>query len=156
MPTRLYRIRYRQGARPDHGATVRSHSVLTLLPPKYESRRTLVVTPFLAELLDMLLASHKSEWVFPSINGGELAKAISTFHCCRKIADGQKAGKPWTKGGGRGASWRVLPGLPAVKNWAGKRLYLLRHGHKEWIDEDVRTRIAVDLEEWMKFAGQGS
>lgn len=128
-------------------------SVLSLLPPKYDSYRSLVVPDFLAELLEMLLDSHESEWVFPSINGGELAKANFTFHYWRKIADGQKARKPRAKGGGRGGSWRVLPEWSAVKNWAGKRLYLLRHGHKEWIDEDVRIRIAVESRMGHEVAG---
>jgi integrase len=128
-------------------------SKLSLLPPKYDSHRTIVVPPFLAELLEMLLASHESEWVFPSINGGELAKANFTYHYWRKIADGQEARTPRSKGGGRGGSWRVLPGWPAVKNWAGKRLYLLRHGHKEWIDEDVQIRIAVESRMGHEVAG---
>jgi integrase len=128
-------------------------SVLSLLPPKYESRRTLVVPLFLAELLEMLLASHESEWVFPSINGGELAKANFTYAYWRKIADGQEPRQPRAKGGGRGGSWRVLPGWPAVKAWVGKRLYLLRHGHKEWIDEDGHSRIATESRMGHEVAG---
>lgn len=128
-------------------------SVLSLLPPKYDSHRTLVVPRFLAELLEMLLKSHDSEWVFPSINGGELAKANFTYHYWRKIADGQKARTPRSKGGGRGGSWRVLPGWDPVKNWTGKRLYLLRHGHKEWIDEDGHSRIATESRMGHEVAG---
>ncbi|MFG2503623.1 hypothetical protein ACGFSB_36105 [Streptomyces sp. NPDC048441] len=130
-------------------------SVLSLLPPKYDSHRTLVVPDFLAELLEMLLGSHESEWewVFPSVNGGELAKANFTYYYWRKIADGQKPRTPRRKGGGRGGSWRVLPGWEPVKNWVGKRLYLLRHGHKEWIDEDVRIRIAVESRMGHEVAG---
>lgn len=128
-------------------------SVLSLLPPKYDSYRALVVPQFLAELLEMLLASHDSEWVFPSINGGELAKANFTYHYWRKIADGQEARTPRSKGGGRGGSWRVLPGWGPVKNWAGKRLYLLRHGHKEWIDEDGHSRIATESRMGHEVAG---
>jgi integrase len=127
--------------------------VLSLLPPKYDSHRTLVVPPFLAELLEMLLKSHDSEWVFPSINGGELAKANFTYHYWRKIADGQEARTPRSKGGGRGGSWRVLPGWEPVKSWAGKRLYLLRHGHKEWIDEDGHSRIAAESRMGHEVAG---
>ncbi|WP_329067577.1 hypothetical protein [Streptomyces sp. NBC_01429] len=33
----------------------------TLVPAKYESFRSLIIPPFLAELLLQLLASHKSE-----------------------------------------------------------------------------------------------
>lgn len=119
-------------------------SRLQLLPPKYESHRSLVIPPFLAELLVMLLDSHESEWVFPSINGGPLAKANFTYHYWRQIADGRAAPELRRKGGGRGGTWRPLPEIPAVEAYKGKRLYLLRHGHKEWLDEDGHSRVAVE------------
>lgn len=130
-------------------------SALSLLPPKYESRRTLVVPPFLAELLSLLLKSHDFDYVFPSINGGELAKANFTYAYWRKIADGQKERRTPAVGvgKGKGASRRWLPGWEPVKNWAGKRLYLLRHGHKEWVDEDVPIRIAVESRMGHEVAG---
>lgn len=128
-------------------------SVLTLLPPKYESRRTLVVPPFLAELLEMLLGSHESEYVFPSINGGELAKANFTYSYWRKIADGQPERKRSQKGDGRTGARRWLPGWEPVKSWAGKRLYLLRHGGKEWVDEDGHSRIATESRMGHEVAG---
>ncbi|GGT54798.1 hypothetical protein P6B95_09170 [Streptomyces atratus] len=96
-------------------------SVLTLLPPKYDSHRTLVIPRFLAELLEMLLDSHDSEWVFPSINGGPLAKANFTYRYRGKIADGRETSTPRS-------TWRPLPGWPTVKAYAGKRLYLLLAG----------------------------
>lgn len=116
----------------------RKDGELCLLPPKYESHRTLVVPPFLAELLGLLLQSHEEEWVFPAIKGGPLAKANFSYHYWRPIADGRDAritGKP---------QWRWLPAWPAVKAYAGKRLYLLRHGHKEWLDDDGHPRVAVE------------
>ncbi|MEU0991640.1 integrase [Streptomyces sp. NPDC005953] len=128
-------------------------SQLTLLPPKYESRRALVIPPFLAELLDMLLASHNSEWVFVSISGSELAKANFTYQYWRRIADGQTASVPRRQGGGRGGCWRPLPGWSGVKGWIGKRLYLLRHGHKEWLDEDGHSRIAAESRMGHEVAG---
>ncbi|MDP5310478.1 integrase [Streptomyces poriferorum] len=128
-------------------------SVLTLLPPKYDSHRTLVVPQFLAELLEMLLGSHESEWVFPSINGGPLAKANFSFHYWRAIADGRDPSTPRSEGGGRGGTWRPLPGWPAVKPYAGKRLYLLRHGAKEWLDEDGHSRVAVESRMGHELAG---
>jgi len=131
----------------------REDGKLKLFPPKYESRRTLVVPPFLAELLEMLLASHESEWVFPSINGGELANANFTYHYWRPIADGREASVPRQKGGGRGGTWRPLPEIPAVPGWAGKRQYLTRHGHKEWLDEDGHSRIAVETRMGHELAG---
>ncbi|WP_189594792.1 integrase, partial [Streptomyces massasporeus] len=48
--------------------------VRTLVDPKYDSHRTLVVPPFLHEMLTALLASHDSEWVFPGIQGGEMPR----------------------------------------------------------------------------------
>jgi integrase len=126
---------------------------LTLLPPKYDSHRTLVVPRFLAELLALLLGSHESEWVFPSINGGPLAKANFTYHYWRTIADGRKASAPRSKGGGRGGTWRPLPALLPVKAYAGKRLYLLRHGAKEWADEACPIRVAVESRMGHELAG---
>ncbi|MGW1410399.1 hypothetical protein [Streptomyces sp. NPDC002403] len=67
--------------------------------------------------------------------------------------DGRDATKPRAKGGGKGGSWRPLPGWPAVKAYAGKRLYLLRHGHKEWIDEDGHSRVAVESRMGHEIAG---
>ncbi|CAM5248803.1 hypothetical protein SGLAM104S_01567 [Streptomyces glaucescens] len=131
----------------------REDGKLRLFPPKYESRRTLVVPPFLAELLEMLLASHEFEYVFPSINGGELANANFTYHYWRPIADGRDASEPRQKGGGRGGTWRPLPKIPAVPGWAGKRQYLTRHGHKEWLDEDGHSRIAVESRMGHELAG---
>jgi integrase len=131
----------------------REDGKLKLFPPKYESRRTLVVPPFLAELLEMLLASHEFEYVFPSINGGELANANFTYHYWRPIADGREASVPRQKGAGRGGTWRPLPKIPAVPGWAGKRQYLLRHGHKEWLDEDGHSRIGVESRMGHELAG---
>lgn len=119
-------------------------SVLSLLPPKYDSHRTLVIPPFLAELLEMLTESHEGEWVFPSINNGPLAKANFTYQYWRKIADGRDEPEPTEPGAARGGSRRPRPGWPAVKAYKGKRLYLLRHGHKEWLDEDGHSRVAVE------------
>jgi hypothetical protein len=31
-----------------------------------------------------------------------------------------------------------------VPDWAGKRMYLIRHGHKAWLDEDGHARFAVE------------
>lgn len=125
---------------------------LKLYPPKYESERTLVVPPFLAELLQMLLASHAGEWVFPSIGGGLLANTNFSYQYWRPIADGRPAPTPRRKGGGRGGTWRPLPEIPATP-YAGKRLYLLRHGHKEWLDEDGHSRIAVETRMGHEVAG---
>lgn len=135
----------------------RDEDGLKLFPPKYESRRTLVLPQFLAELLEMLLASHEHEYVFRSINGGLLANANFTYHYWRPIADGREASEEFerTRLGRKQTvvSRRPLPAIPAVPAWAGKRQYLLRHGHKEWLDEDGHSRIAVESRMGHELAG---
>ncbi|MGW6741734.1 integrase [Streptomyces sp. NPDC055025] len=136
----------------------REGGMLKLFPPKYESRRTLVVPPFLAELLELLLASHDGEYVFRSITGGLLANANFTYHYWRPIADGRDAspeferlrlGQPQ-----KVRSRRPVPKIPTT-SYGGKRLYLLRHGHKEWIDEagGMHSRIAVESRMGHEVAG---
>ncbi|WP_406462119.1 hypothetical protein OH768_43495 [Streptomyces sp. NBC_01622] len=49
-------------------------------------------------------------------------------------------------------SRRPLPKVPAT-TYAGKRLYLLRHGGKEWLDEDRHSRIAVETHMGQEVAG---
>ncbi|WP_234322020.1 site-specific integrase [Streptomyces sp. NRRL B-24720] len=112
-------------------------SVLQFFPPKYESRRTLVVPPFLAELLEKLLMSHDSEWVFPAIQGGSLGVVNFDYVYWRPIADGADARKgPRVR--------RPRAEMPTVPSFKGKRLYLLRHGHKAWLDEDAHSTFAVE------------
>ncbi|MEU8829433.1 integrase [Streptomyces sp900116325] len=112
-------------------------SVLQFFPPKYESHRTLVVPPFLAELLEKLLASHDSEWVFPAIQGGSLAVVNFDYVYWRPIADGADARQgPRVR--------RPREAMPTVPSFKGKRLYLLRHGHKAWLDEDAHSKFAVE------------
>ena len=127
-----------------------------LYPPKYESTRTLVLPPFLAELHAALAASHDREWLFPAINGGPLAKANFRYHYWRPVADGRPASQPYERRRGDKCStlqpWRQLPELPATA-YAGKRLYLLRHGGKEWLDEDRHSRIAVETRMGHELAG---
>jgi hypothetical protein len=131
---------------------------LKSFPPKYESRRTLVIPPFLAELLELLLASHDGEYVFRSIRGGLLANANFTYHYWRPIADGRPASLKFERVrlGQRQlvAPHRPVPEIPAT-SYSGKRLYLLRHGHKEWIDEagGEHSRIAVETRMGHEVAG---
>jgi len=112
--------------------------------PKYDSYRTLVVPPFLHEMHAALLASHDSPWVFPALGGGQM---------------GTQWGKtywPYIRGGSPGRSARrdymrreILP----VKEMAGKRIYLLRHGHREWLEEDGHSRIAMETRMGHEVAG---
>lgn len=128
-----------------------------LYVPKYGSRRTLVVPQFLAELLEMLIASHECEWVFPSINGGPLINSNFTYHYWRKFADGRAAKEEFERIRlGRHQvvdSRRPVPELPPVERWKGRRQYLMRHGHKEWIDEDGHSRIATESRMGHELAG---
>ena len=110
---------------------------LTFMPPKYGSYRTLVIPPFLAELLEQLLNGHDSEWVFPGRQGKSLGAANFDYYHWRPIADGAEERKA------KQARWN-RPALPAVPSFAGKRLYLLRHGAKAWLDEDGHPRYAVE------------
>ncbi|HBF81017.1 MAG TPA: integrase [Streptomyces sp.] len=111
---------------------------VTFMPPKYHSDRALVIPPFLAEMLVRLLASHDSKWVFPARSGCSLLTANFTYEYWRLIADGIEGES------GRRGDGTVRPPLPAVPVYKGKRLYLVRHGHKEWLDEDGHSRFAVE------------
>jgi len=112
-------------------------SELRFFPPKYESYRTLVVPPFLAGLLEQLLASHDSRWVFPAIEGGSLGAVNFDYKYWRPIADGIDA-----RQGPRVRKPRAA--IPEVPTFAGKRLYLLRHAAKAWLDEDGHSKFAVE------------
>lgn len=112
-------------------------SELRFFPPKYESCRTLVVPPFLAGQLEQLLASHDGKWVFPAIQGGSLGAVNFDYKYWRPIADGADA-----REGERVRKPR--PALPEVATFKGKRLYLLRHAHKAWLDEDGHSKFAVE------------
>lgn len=110
---------------------------LQFFAPKYDSHRTLVIPPFLADLLKSLLSSHDRDWVFPAIMGGSLAAVNFDYKYWRDIADGadERSG-PLTRG--------ARPEIPTVPAFKGKRLYLIRHGHKAWLDEDGHSKYAVE------------
>ncbi|MFD4650895.1 hypothetical protein [Streptomyces sp. NPDC058441] len=52
--------------------------VLDFCPPKYGSYRTLVIPAFLAEMLEKLLDSHTSPWVFVGVDGVAWRRRTST------------------------------------------------------------------------------
>jgi hypothetical protein len=96
-----------------------------------------VVPPFLADMLEKLLASHDSDWVFTSVGGGSLGSVAFTSRFWRLMADGADAHEgPKVR--------KPRPAIPAVPSFAGRRMYLLRHGHKAWLDEDGHSRFAVE------------
>lgn len=117
---------------------------LILVEPKYESTRTLVVPPFLHQMHEKLLDSHASEWAFPSHTGVQMGSQWSRDYW-QPIRDGS-------------AEWnarrdRLRPAIPAVAAMAGKRLYLLRHGHKEWLEEDGHSVTAQETRMGHEVAG---
>ena len=108
------------------------------VPPKYYSYRTLVVPQFLADMLEKLLASHDNKWVFPAIAGGCLGSAAFSVDYWPYISRGadERVKSPGSR--------NPRPAIPAVPDFAGKRVYLIRHGHKAWLDEDGHSRFAVE------------
>lgn len=116
-----------------------------LVEPKYESRRTLVLPPFLADMHAALAASHNLQWLFPSINGGPLLGTQferDYWHPIRDGAEEREARRDFLR-----------PALPSVAAMEGRRIYLLRHGQKEWLDEDGHPRVAVESRMGHEIAG---
>ncbi|MEV7466219.1 integrase [Streptomyces kronopolitis] len=117
----------------------------TLVEPKYESSRTLVLPPFLTQMHQELAASHSSRWTFRSILGGDLLGARFDRDYWAPI-----------RGGAEERTLRkdfLRPAIPAVEVMEGKPIYLLRHGHKEWLDEDGHSRIATEARMGHELAG---
>lgn len=108
--------------------------VPTLTLPKYGSERTLVIPPFLAELLKQVLDSHDSEWVFPSMSGGALLQTdFHTFYW-----------KPARDGFDEREGRFARPAIPAVESFKGRRIHLVRHAHGPHLEEDGAADIAIE------------
>lgn len=106
--------------------------------PKYGSTGSLILPPFLAELLSQVLASHKAEWVFRAPKGGKLNTTSFYEEVWRLWADGHEAvsdrlGRP-----------SRLPDLKAVAGIQGIVPHGLRHSMKVWLDELRHPRVAVE------------
>ncbi|MFD4859285.1 LysM peptidoglycan-binding domain-containing protein [Streptomyces atratus] len=111
----------------------------TLLPPKYSSYSTLILPPFLGELLSELLAANAHEvLVFPSQRGKPL-RVDDQFYgrFWHPSVEGQEE-EPSGKGR------RAQAALPAVEGIAEMVPHGLRHGHKVWLDEQGHPRVAVE------------
>ncbi|MEU0939863.1 hypothetical protein [Embleya sp. NPDC005971] len=108
--------------------------------PKYGSARSILLPPFLADLLSRLLSTHTAPTLFTALKGGQLLAGgdFYTFFW-RPLVDGRCAAPPTR---GRGA----LPEIPPVEGLAGSGMipHGLRHGHKVWLDEDLMPRVAVE------------
>lgn len=111
----------------------------TLLPPKYSSYRTLILPPFLGNLLSQLLAENAHPLlVFPSQRGKPL-RVDDQFYgrFWHPIVEGQDA-EPSRRGRLAQAE------LPEVEGLEGMVPHGLRHGHKVWLDEQGHARVAVE------------
>lgn len=111
----------------------------TLLPPKYSSYRTLILPPFLGDLLSQLLAENTHPLlVFPSQRGRPL-RVDDQFYgrFWHPIVEGQDA-----EPSRRGRAEQVE--LPTVEGLEGMVPHGLRHGHKVWLDEQGHARVAVE------------
>lgn len=119
-----------QYVRPPEGGKRRPE----LVPPKYGSARDLVLPPFLAHLIETLLETHDSPWVFPAMNGGPLLLTDFSTYMWQPTVHGAEERV------GRYARPAIEPveGLEeAVPHW-------LRHAMKRWLDEDGHPRVVVE------------
>lgn len=107
--------------------------------PKYGSSGSIILPPFLAELLREVLASHTSEWVFPSANGKKMSTSAYFYSdIWRRWVDGHtatpdKLGRP-----------ARLPDMKAVAGIEDIVPHGLRHSMKVWLDELKHPRVAVE------------
>lgn len=107
--------------------------------PKYGSTGSIILPAFLADLLRQVLASHKSEWVFPAVKGGKMANDTWWYaDVWRRWVDGHKA---VPDGFGRPSR---LPDMRAVAGIENIVPHGLRHSMKVWLDELKHPRVAVE------------
>lgn len=118
--------------------------VRSQVSPKYDSHRTLVVPQFLHEMHGMLLASHDSPWVFPALGGGQMGSQWHANYWAH-IRDGSPERSARKD--------HIRAPIPPVEEMVGKRIYLLRHGHREWLEEDGHSRIAMETRMGHEVAG---
>lgn len=111
----------------------------TQVAPKYGSTGSIILPPFLAELLRQVLASHTSEWVFPAPKGGKMHTGTWFYAAVwRRWVDGHA---PEADPLGRPAR---LPEMRAVAGIEGIVPHGLRHSMKVWLDELKHPRVAVE------------
>lgn len=112
----------------------------TLIAPKYSSYRTLILPPFLGELLSELLAQKGGHdyLVFQSQRGKPL-RVDDQFYgrFWHPVVEGQDA-EPVRRGR------KAQLALPAVAGIADMVPHGLRHGHKVWLDGQGHPRVAVE------------
>ncbi|MFD4596819.1 integrase [Streptomyces sp. NPDC058464] len=118
--------------------------VRSQVSPKYDSHRTLVVPPFLHDMHAALLASHDSPWMFPALDGAQMSTQWHEAYWA-PIRDGAPE-----RTARRDYRRRQIHG---VEEMQGKRIYLLRHGHREWLEEDGHSRVAMETRMGHEVAG---
>ncbi|MEZ0066744.1 hypothetical protein ABIA32_002756 [Streptacidiphilus sp. MAP12-20] len=108
-------------------------AVPVLRPPKYGSKRTVVIPVFLADLLALLLDSHDSEWVFPSLSGVNLLLTEFSTTYWRPVVEGSDA---------RTSKLYARPEIMPVEGMEALVPHGLRHAQKVWLDEDQHAEVA--------------
>jgi integrase len=108
-----------------------------LVPAKYDSGRSLIIPEFLADLLQQLVDSHDSEFVFTAPKGGRLIIHGDFYgYTWRPIVDG-RAPIPSSRG------HAARPGIRPVLGVEGLTPHGLRHGHRVALDEAGHPRVAT-------------
>lgn len=107
-------------------------------PPKYESRRTLRIPPFLVALLGDFLASLPEGQVhlFLGPKGAHPRRSAFGTLAFAEAVNGREA----TYNGSKVRK----PAAPAVAGAAGLTVHGLRHSHKVWVDEDGAPHVAAE------------
>lgn len=107
-------------------------------PPKYESRRTLRIPPFLVAMLRAFLASLPEDQVhlFLGPKGAHPRRSAFGTLAFAEAVNGREA----TYNGSKVRK----PAVPAVEGATGLTVHGLRHSHKVWIDEDGAPHVAAE------------
>jgi hypothetical protein len=113
--------------------TPEQSAVPVLRPPKYGSKRSLVIPEFLGQLLAELLDSHDSEWVFPSLTGTNLLLTEFSTTYWRPVVEGSEQ---------RTSRAYARPEIAPVEGMETLVPHGLRHAQKVWLDEDNHAEVA--------------